>query len=106
MAKYDQKTIAYFKGKLLKERVAIQARLQKKGNPATIEEEVGETTILRYADVNDKKHLHDVEVALVRCEEGKYGICVNCRELILLARLEAIPTASRCVPCQKKHRGK
>lgn len=49
-----------------------------------------------------QKDLKDVETALVRIELGTYGICVSCGERIEEERLEAIPTATLCLSCQKK----
>jgi RNA polymerase-binding protein DksA len=40
------------------------------------------------------------EAALVRLEQGIYGICVECDLPIPVARLEANPTAERCLACQ------
>jgi RNA polymerase-binding protein DksA len=43
-----------------------------------------------------------------RLAEGDYGLCEDCGNAIGYARLEAQPTASRCVKCQElaeKHQG-
>jgi RNA polymerase-binding protein DksA len=48
------------------------------------------------------KYLKQVEQALDRIEEGTFGICVDCEQPIPWARLEAVPTATRCVPCKEK----
>ena len=48
------------------------------------------------------KYLKQVENALERIEEGTYGVCFDCQQLIPTARLEAVPTATRCVPCKEK----
>jgi RNA polymerase-binding protein DksA len=47
--------------------------------------------------------LADIEAALERMRGGTYGECVDCGEDIVLARLEAYPTAKRCQPCQTRH---
>jgi DnaK suppressor protein len=41
--------------------------------------------------------LADVERALVKLDEGSYGICDVCGEPIAEERLEALPWAVRCV---------
>jgi len=48
--------------------------------------------------------LKDVEEALKRMEQGKYGICENCpdNKLIEKERLEAFPAATLCLKCDKK----
>jgi RNA polymerase-binding transcription factor len=41
-----------------------------------------------------------VERALERLHEGKYGICEDCEEAIAAERLKFRPEATRCVDCQ------
>ena len=43
-----------------------------------------------------------IEVAISRIERGEYGICERCGQSIPVARLEALPNASRCVACQEE----
>ena len=43
--------------------------------------------------------LADVERALVKLEDGTYGICDRCGRLIPEARLEARPWSVLCVDC-------
>ncbi len=40
--------------------------------------------------------------AIEKMEEGTYGICDDCDEEIPQERLEKIPAALRCIPCQDK----
>lgn len=62
----------------------------------------------RYADRQLNLALHEkaseqleqVERALKKLEEGEYGKCENCGELIAAGRLEALPHAVYCVDCQ------
>lgn len=42
----------------------------------------------------------DVVAALARLTNGSYGRCVDCEEDIDVKRLEAYPTAKRCIRCQ------
>lgn len=44
-----------------------------------------------------------IEHALTRIEEGTYGLCEACGASIPVARLEAKPSVSLCVPCQEEH---
>ncbi|UCH53269.1 MAG: TraR/DksA C4-type zinc finger protein [Pseudomonadota bacterium] len=48
------------------------------------------------------KELADIEAALQRISAGTYGECVDCGTDIVLARLDAYPTAKRCQPCQAR----
>lgn len=45
----------------------------------------------------------DVAAALARVTDGTYGECVDCGDTIALERLEAWPTAKRCISCQTRH---
>jgi DnaK suppressor protein len=46
--------------------------------------------------------LTDVEGALARLDDGTYGQCEVCGKDIAAARLEAVPTARRCITCASK----
>jgi RNA polymerase-binding protein DksA len=45
----------------------------------------------------------DVVAALARISNGSYGVCVDCGDDIGVKRLEAYPTAKRCIRCQTHH---
>lgn len=47
--------------------------------------------------------IQDVEAALERIKNGIYGACVDCGEDIAQERLDAYPTAKRCITCQSRH---
>ncbi|TAD79514.1 MAG: TraR/DksA family transcriptional regulator [Sphingomonadales bacterium] len=40
-----------------------------------------------------------IRLALARIENGTYGSCANCGETIARERLDAQPTATRCIKC-------
>src|SRR3954454_4221218 len=46
-----------------------------------------------------EEQLRDVERALARLDAGTYGQCERCGQPIGDQRLEAMPTASRCINC-------
>lgn len=46
--------------------------------------------------------LNKVDHALVRVNDGTYGICESCGEAIPVARLEVLPYATTCVNCARK----
>ena len=50
----------------------------------------------------DFRLLRQVETALDRLRDGTFGICQGCQEEIAPKRLQAIPWATRCVPCQER----
>jgi RNA polymerase-binding protein DksA len=43
-----------------------------------------------------------IQGALSRVESGTYGLCVDCGEAIGFRRLQAYPSANRCLGCQAK----
>ncbi len=48
------------------------------------------------------KELREVEDALARIRDGDYGTCIDCGAPIGFARLQAYPTALRCIQCQDR----
>jgi DnaK suppressor protein len=50
----------------------------------------------------DAKILRAIEEALVRIDNGTYGVCRDCGEPIAEARLNAIPWARVCIKCKEK----
>ena len=46
--------------------------------------------------------LAEVDAALGRMDIGEYGICQDCGADIALARLEIVPMAALCMPCQRR----
>lgn len=47
------------------------------------------------------KELRDIEAAFERIRTGTYGVCDTCGDDIERERLEAYPTAERCVDCER-----
>lgn len=45
----------------------------------------------------------DIDAAMRRIATRSYGTCVDCGEAIDPNRLEAYPTAKRCLTCQRSH---
>jgi RNA polymerase-binding transcription factor DksA len=59
---------------------------------------------LRHAEQErDIDELRAINAARERMAGGYYGTCIDCGIDIPLARLQAQPTASRCVPCQERY---
>ena len=46
-----------------------------------------------------------IQAALSRLASGTYGLCVDCGEPIGFRRLQAWPSANRCLECQAKAEG-
>ncbi len=63
-------------------------------------QDVNQELALRLGE-RESKMVADIDQALLRIEEGSYGACARCGRAIPLARLEALPTARHCAPCQE-----
>lgn len=51
---------------------------------------------------NERKLLYELDDALKKIEEGTFGTCEDCKNLIAKNRLKAVPYARLCVKCQEK----
>ena len=49
----------------------------------------------------EKNRLVLIENAIERFEDGTYGQCIECGQIIRLERLKIIPTAELCISCQE-----
>ncbi len=60
-------------------------------------------TEVRNAEIDrDRTELRNIALARERIEAGTYFDCVDCGKTINVERLEAQPTATRCIACQEK----
>jgi RNA polymerase-binding protein DksA len=66
-----------------------------------VQEEAAEVA-LTALDEQGRHEIAEIQAALARIDEGTYGVCASCGEDVPLARLTAMPTARRCVPCQER----
>jgi len=46
-----------------------------------------------------KNTVMQIDKALIRIEEGSYGVCEQCGDEINAQRLEAVPFANLCIKC-------
>ncbi len=53
-------------------------------------------------EFNLETRLRDINSALEKIKNGKYGICEKCKKPISQARLEVSPEAKLCSKCQSK----
>ena len=106
--------IARFKKILLKEREQIVGEVKQivesskeMGQDGT--QDIGDEAaniynkqVLLSLNENERMRLQEVDESLDRIENGTYGVCEECGELIGLKRLEVRPVAKYCVPCKTK----
>ncbi len=49
-----------------------------------------------------RRHVAEVDAAVVRLDQGTYGVCERCGAAIGSARLEALPAARTCIGCASR----
>ena len=54
----------------------------------------------------EKFLLKKIEKALQRIEDGTFGMCVRCEEIITMKRLEARPVTTLCIRCKEEQEKK
>ena len=68
--------------------------------------DVGSTTLERDHEMslanNARDMLDQIERALVKIDDGSYGICESCGNAIGKGRLQAFPRATLCVSCKER----
>ena len=88
LANSDDPRIAGFKNELAATEDWVLADILTDLDVATVSRDIAELT--------------EVEAALARIADGSYGTCSDCGEAIRWPRLNAQPTAERCIACQEK----
>ena len=53
---------------------------------------------------SSQQHLSEIDSALQRMDEGRYGLCTNCGSGIALGRLQVRPQAALCISCAERVR--
>jgi len=64
---------------------------------ATLDREIDYTL-----EENSERLLSAIDAALVRIEDGTFGICRTCGRPIDPARLEALPYTTQCIDCKRR----
>ena len=117
----NETKIASFRTKLEEIRFAIVGEVQEKYKPTKdhLTEQVADIAddavqsydrqLMMGLGEKEFGKLRLVEEAIEKLDEGQYGICLKCEELISEERLTVIPFASHCVDCleiiEKKNTG-
>jgi DnaK suppressor protein len=50
----------------------------------------------------EQEIIYEIDDALKRIEEGKFGLCLSCDKKIPQKRLNAVPYAKYCIQCKSK----
>jgi RNA polymerase-binding protein DksA len=92
-------------------RVEIRREVDLKDDYAQIASEAPDPGDAAFADISvdlgnaavtrDLSELRAIESVRALIKNGTYGECIECGYEIPFARLQALPTAKRCAPCQE-----
>lgn len=109
----NKKKLRYFETELLKQKQALieeasrtvntELRNRKQEFPDTLDRscwEADRNFLLRLRD-RERKLLKKIDEALLRIEEGTFGICKECGEEIGENRLKVRQVATLCIPCKE-----
>jgi DnaK suppressor protein len=80
----------------------VVSRLDIPSDEGDLSQQHHEEWIFLNRNTIDMKLLREISDALVRIEQGTYGVCLECEEPISAKRLEALPWARYCVTCQEQ----
>jgi DnaK suppressor protein len=119
MADLTNVQIDQLRKKLLDRQRVLVAEVREKREQAAAEAnddamgsvgDAGDESVLRMAtDLDlqeagrDVQELNEIDAALRRMEDGSYGTCDECGQEIGYPRLDAQPTALRCIADQEKY---
>jgi DnaK suppressor protein len=96
-----RRSIQALEGEVVQLAQAEEAEGGGAGNdPADIGTEVYEQERALTLERNEQALLDEVEAALARLDEGRFGLCLRCGQAIAVERLEALPFAEYCITCQ------
>ena len=108
----DETFIEEMKSKLLEQRSEILKSLEiqsedmrgliktvESGDEADVASDAIDRTLLNAMGEQDANRLQQINNALDRIKQGRYGLCLQCGSEIRKERLEAIPYAFMCIGC-------
>src|SRR5438876_11953726 len=110
----DKKRIEQYRKRLLTKREELErivSRVEQDGRQADEEtpQDLADKAANSYTKEflfsqsnNERFVLNLVFEALKRIEDGNYGECIHCGGEMQQKRLEAVPWARHCIPCQEK----
>jgi DnaK suppressor protein len=108
----DKRRVRVFRDKLLERREGLVGQVQEAElysrerdseatqDPADMAANAYTKELLVSMSDNDRQLLRLIDEALDRIEDGEYGKCVRCGNPVPEKRLEAVPWARHCLPCQ------
>ena len=108
----DKRRVKVFRDKLLDRREGLVGQVQEAEaysrerdseatqDPADMAANAYTKELLVSMSDNDRQLLNLIDESLERIGAGNYGKCVRCESVLPEKRLEALPWARHCMPCQ------
>ncbi|MFZ9595650.1 MAG: TraR/DksA family transcriptional regulator [Bdellovibrionia bacterium] len=118
MSTLDPKTILKYKRLLIeeKQRILNNTKNSLKNDLTLSIDDLPDETDLAASEINqnlifklrdrERQLLSKIDEALMRMDDGTFGICQDCEEQIEPRRLEARPVSTLCVSCKEKQEHK
>jgi DnaK suppressor protein len=109
----DKQRLEHYRKHLLHKRQDLLGVLQRVELDGRVIEEEGTQDLadkaataytkefLFHRSSNDRNLLQLIDEALARIEVGEYGECQHCGGPMQVKRLDAVPWARHCIPCQE-----
>jgi DnaK suppressor protein len=107
----DKKLLQEIKNQLLKTRESLLKSFKKPFAEFPVKE-VGDSIDNAFDSIekettfeatdNARNSLNEIDIALQKIEQGKFGVCEKCKKYISDARLKVLPTSRLCIKCQEK----
>jgi DnaK suppressor protein len=95
---------AEIRGALLRADTETYGELAGRVHDAEEESLADLLTDVNLAEISrEVEEVRDIDAAMRRIADHTYGSCIDCGDPIDSARLEAYPTAKRCLSCQRGH---
>jgi DnaK suppressor protein len=108
----DKRRVKVFRDKLLDRREGLVGQVQEAEaysrerdseatqDPADMAANAYTKELLVSMSDNDRQLLNLIDESLERIGAGNYGKCVRCESVLPEKRLDALPWARHCMPCQ------
>ena len=121
----NKQQLKQFKERLLRERASVAGEIKSiakeaSKNPRESSGDLSSYTV-HMADMSadtyerelalniassEQEVLYQIDEALKRLDEGTYGLCQSCEQVIAMNRLKAVPYTSMCIECQRSQEQK
>lgn len=84
------------------DRIHEHARDPLEADSAEQAAQLGNVAVVAALENEAAEEIAEIDAALQRLEDGRYGICITCGDDIGAARLAARPASAECVDCAEE----